>query len=287
MSKTTDLSHCQGSGIFFNSKPIIRNQSSITKILLNKIKYLRQRVLNQSEFLSHMSHELRAPLNNIINFNRFVLGHDLGHINRDQEQALLQSIQSAEQLLALINNVLDVTKIEADMMRLFIEDNINIQKLINEIALSATAALADKPVELHINISPEIPYIVGDRRRIHQISLNLVSNAWKFTQEGLIEISGKLQGDNVIILVKDTGSGVSQSDLDRIFEPFEQTKVGLVSASSTGLGLPITKKLVEAHGGEMIVQSRLGIGSTFGFCIPTRSITLLDQMQEDMKEEAG
>jgi len=284
MVKVTGISHCQSGG---SSKFKIHNRYLITKTLLNEIKQLRKRELNQSEFLSHMSHELRTPLISIINFNKFVLDHDLGQINLEQEQALLQSIQSAEQLLGLINNVLDVTKIEAGMMRLFIEDNINIQKLINNIALSATLALADKPVELQINISPDIPYIVGDRRRIHQSILNLVSNAWKFTQEGIIEISGKLRGNNLIVLVKDTGPGISQVDLDRIFAPFEQSKIGLAIASSTGLGLPITQKLIEAHGGNMIVQSQLSVGSTFGFCIPARSKLLLNRMQEEMKKEAG
>lgn len=256
-------------------------------LLLKQIEEYRQRELNHSEFLSYMSHELRSPLTNIINVNRYIIRRNLGHINSDQEQALLQSTQSAEQLLALINNVLDVTKIEAGMMRLFIEDNINIQKQLHDIALSATLAVEDKPVEVRITISPNIPYIVGDRRRIQQITCNLVSNAWKFTQEGRIEISGRSKNNQLIILVKDTGPGISECDLQRIFEPFEQTQVGLASASSTGLGLPITKSLVEAHGGEMIVQSQLGIGSTFGFKIPTRSEILLRRMEEDMRKEAG
>jgi len=285
MYKITGISHGQGSESYLNTEFSIYNRSFITKRFLDEIKSLKKRELIRSEFLSHMSHELRTPLTSIINLNKFVLSHDLGHINQEQEQALFQSIQSAEQLLTLINNVLDVTKIEAGMMRLFIEDNINIQKLVNNIVLSTRLALADKPVELQINISPEIPSIIGDRRRIHQVIINLISNAWKFTQEGVIKISGELQGDNLIILVKDTGSGISQSDLDRIFEPFEQCKLGLVSASSTGLGLAIVKKLVEAHGGNMIVQSQLGIGSTFGFCIPTRSQILLTRMREDMEKE--
>lgn len=256
-------------------------------LLMKQIKECRQRELNHSEFLSYMSHELRSPLTNIINVNRYIIRCNLGHINSDQEQALLQSTQSAEQLLALINNVLDVTKIEAGMMRLFIEDNINIQRLLHDIALSATLAVEDKPVKVRITISPDIPYIVGDRRRIQQITCNLVSNAWKFTQEGRIEISGTSKDNQLIILVKDTGPGISQYDLQRIFEPFEQTQVGLASSSSTGLGLPITKSLVEAHGGEMIVQSQIGIGSTFGFKIPARSEILLHRMEEDMRKEAG
>lgn len=284
MYQITNDPHCENSSIHLNIGFSIYNRYFITNKLLNEIKSLRKRELIRSEFLSHMSHELRTPLNSIINFNKFVLSHDLGQINQEQELALFQSIRSAEQLLELINNVLDVTKIEAGMMRLFIEDNINIKKLVNNIALSARLALAGKPVDLQINISPKIPHIVGDRRRIHQVMINLVSNAWKFTQEGVIKISGELRGDNLIIFIEDTGSGISQSDLDRIFEPFEQGKLGLVSASSTGLGLAIAKKLVEAHGGNMIVTSQLGIGSTFGFCIPARSQMLLNRMQEDMKE---
>lgn len=261
-------------------------QGTVIQLLLNKIEELRQRELNRSEFLSYMSHELRTPLNNIINFNRFVIQRNSGHINNDQENALLQSIHSAEQLLALINNVLDLTKIEANMMRLFIEDNINIQKQLHDIALTATISLADKPIELRTTISSDIQYIVGDRRRIHQIILNLVSNACKFTQEGRIEISGKIQGEDLIILISDTGPGILETDLNRIFEPFEQTQIGLTSTSGTGLGLSITKSLVEAHGGKMIVQSQRGVGSTFGFRMPTRSQILLYRMKEDMRKEA-
>lgn len=265
----------------------ILNPHIYIHLLLKQIEEVKQREFNQSEFLSYMSHELRSPLTTIINANRYIIQHNLGHINSDQENALIQSTQSAEQLLALINNVLDVTKIEAGMMRLFIEDNINIQKQLHDIALSSTLTLTDKPVELRVNISSNLPYIVGDRRRIQQMICNLVSNATKFTQEGRVEISGRSQEKQLIILVKDTGPGISECDLQRIFKPFEQTQFGLASSSSTGLGLPITKSLVEAHGGEMIVQSQLGIGSTFGFKMPMRSPILLNKMEEDMKKEAG
>jgi len=276
----------QKSNNYYFSAIKVINHYIYIHLLLKQIEEYRQRELNQSAFLSYMSHELRSPLTNIINANRYIIRRNLGHINSDQENALLQSTQSAEQLLALINNVLDVTKIEAGMMRLFVEDNINIQNQLHDIALSTKLALIDKPVELHLNISSDLPDIVGDRRRIHQIILNLVSNACKFTQEGRIEISGKIQEEDLIILISDTGSGILETDLNRIFEPFEQTQIGLASTSGTGLGLPITKSLVEAHGGEMIVQSQRGVGSTFGFKIPTRSPVLLHRMEEDMRKEA-
>jgi signal transduction histidine kinase len=263
------------------------NAHLFIQYLLNEINALRQRELAQSEFLSHMSHELRAPLNSIINFNKFVIRHDLGHINPSQEQALRHSVESAEHLLALVNNLLDVSKIEAGMMQLFIEDNINIQKQLDDIASYAKLAIEDKPIELQIKVSSDIPDIVGDRRRIKQMLLNLISNACKFTQEGTINISGTLQDATLIILITDSGSGISEQDLQRIFEPFEQTQLGLATASSTGLGLAITKNLIEAHGGKMIVRSTKGVGSAFGFSIPTRSKILLNQMQDDMRQAAG
>lgn len=259
----------------------------IIQSLLHQIETLRQRERTQSEFFSQMSHELRSPLNSIINFNKFVIRRDLGHINPAQEEALLQSVENAEHLLRLINNVLDVAKIEAGMMRLFIEDNINIQKQLNDVASYAKLAVADKPIVLQIHVSPDMPYIVGDRRRIKQVLLNLVSNACKFTQEGRVSISGELQADTLIILITDSGPGICESDLKRIFKPFEQTQMGLLQPSSTGLGLPITQNLVEAHGGKMIVRSQKGVGSTFGFTIPARSKILLKQMQDDMRKEAG
>lgn len=257
----------------------------IIQFLINQIKELEQRERLRSKVLSHMSHELRAPLATIISFNQHVIRHNL--INKNHAQALSHSTESAEQLLNFINNILDINKIEAGMMQLFIEDNIDIQNQLHTIAATVALAIEKKPIELKLNISSDIPYIIGDRRRIYQTILNLVSNAWKYTESGHIEIIAHIKDKQLVILIKDTGPGIAEDDLKYIFDPFEQTQIGLSSSISTGLGLSIAKTFVEAHGGEMIVQSQLGIGSTFGFKIPIRSQNLVYRMEEDMRREAG
>lgn len=239
----------------------------------------------KSEFLARMSHELRTPLNSIINFSKFVIRRDLGEINTAQEQALEKSVNSAEHLLSLINDLLDISKIEAGMMELFIEDDLNVQEQLNDAGEMAKVAVQEKEVVVNIEVANDMPCIVGDRRRINQIILNLVSNACKFTEEGEIKIAGEVKDGKLFVQVSDTGIGIAEEDLELIFKPFEQTRAGVSQTAGTGLGLPISKKLVEAHGGDMIIKSEVGVGSTFGFIMPAQSKILIEKMREDMIEE--
>ncbi|MEL6408397.1 MAG: ATP-binding protein [Chloroflexota bacterium] len=240
----------------------------------------------KSEFLARMSHELRTPLNSIINFSKFVIRRDLGDINSGQEQALVKSVNSADHLLSLINDLLDISKIEAGMMELFIEDDVNVASQLRDAAAVAAAAVEEKQVEVITEIPQEMDCIVGDRRRLNQIILNLVSNACKFTEKGEIKISGSVSDGELSVLVTDTGVGIAEEDLKLIFEPFEQTRLGAAQTAGTGLGLPISKKLVEAHGGRMVIESEFGIGSTFGFVMPAQSEVLIEKMKEEMAGEA-
>ncbi len=242
----------------------------------------------KSEFLARMSHELRTPLNSIINYTKFVVRGDMGDITKQQESALEASVTSAEHLLSLINDVLDISKIEAGMMQLFVEDDVNVSELLREAYTTAEVSLEDKPVELKLELGSEICCVIGDRRRIKQIILNLVSNACKLTDEGEIIIRGELDEDkSLVVSIIDTGPGIANDEIEMIFEPFEQTKVGSSKASGTGLGLPISKKLVEAHGGEMIIVSELGKGSTFGFSMPSQSEVLREKMMAEINMGEG
>ncbi|HRF97578.1 MAG TPA: HAMP domain-containing sensor histidine kinase, partial [Aggregatilineales bacterium] len=233
----------------------------------------------KSQFLASMSHELRTPLNAILNFTEFVSLGMLGQVNDKQKDALGKSLDSAKHLLSLINDVLDMTKIEAGMMKLFIEDNIDLTQELNTILATGKTLLHDKPVVLVQDIDPDLPRLVGDKRRIRQILLNLMSNACKFTEKGSITLSVKKRHDELLFAVIDTGPGIAPQDQDIIFEPFRQSEHGIKHAGGTGLGLPITKKLVEAHGGKLWLESDKGQGASFYLTLPIHSETLITEMQ--------
>ncbi|GEM_PF-920758 len=227
----------------------------------------------KSRFLASMSHELRTPLNAILNFNEFVALGMLGEVNERQKDALEKSLESGRHLLALINDVLDISKIEAGMMKLVIEDNVNLNELIASVSASALTFLNDKPVQFIMDIDEDLPYIQADRRRVRQVLLNLLSNACKFTQKGSVTLSVKDRGDHVMFAVIDTGPGVAKEDQALIFEPFKQATNGMQnSAGGTGLGLPISLWLVNAHHGRMWLESEPDdtgtSGAAFYFTLP-------------------
>lgn len=225
----------------------------------------------KSAFLASMSHELRTPLNGIINFTGFVADEMLGPVNEKQTQFLRDAIVNAEHLLSLINDVLDISKIEAGSLRLFIENNVDLAKELETVARTGKTLLADKPVELNIDIQGTLPLLQGDKRRIRQIMLNLVSNACKFTDEGSVTIKAKQCDNEIFLSVKDTGPGIEAKDHDAIFETFLQTETGLRKGGGTGLGLPISKKLAEAHGGRMWLESEPGAGAEFFVVLPLQA----------------
>ena len=233
----------------------------------------------KSQFLASMSYELRTPLNAVLNFTEFVGLGLMGPVNDKQKDALNKALDSGKHLLALINDVLDMTKIEAGMLKLFVEGDIDLQQEL-ETAITATQPLLkDKPVAFVQDVDDTLPLIVGDRRRIRQVLLNLLSNAAKFTEEGSVTLSVKKNNDMVLFAVSDTGPGIALEDQTLIFEPFKQTETGIQHASGTGLGLPISKRLVEAHGGRLWVESQVGEGAAFYFTLPIRSLALVQSME--------
>lgn len=232
----------------------------------------------KSQFLASMSHELRTPLNAILNFTEFVALGMMGEVNDRQRDALEKSLESARHLLNLINDVLDITKIEAGMMQLFVEDNVDVRAEANQAVGAVQALLTEKPVELIIDLANDLPLIVGDRRRVRQIFLNLLSNAAKFTEEGSITLRAKTDGDAISFSVTDTGPGIAPEEQEIIFEPFRQTDQGVRHMNGTGLGLPITKRLIESHGGSLWLESDIGKGAAFHVKLPIRSPELLEQL---------
>ncbi len=228
----------------------------------------------KSAFLASMSHELRTPLNSIINFSKFVVKGVMGPINERQEETLNKVVNSSKHLLQLINDVLDMSKIESGSLNLFVEKEVDVSDILQTVAATASSMLDDKPVELQLEIAEPLPRITGDKKRIMQIMLNVVSNACKFTQEGHVKIMAQQQNGSLRLAVEDTGPGIAPEDSELVFEAFKQTATGLRQGSGTGLGLPISRSLAEAHGGRMWFDSVPGQGSTFYVSLPVQSETL-------------
>ncbi|GAB4571228.1 MAG: hypothetical protein Kow0077_07400 [Anaerolineae bacterium] len=223
----------------------------------------------KSQFLASMSHELRTPLNAILNFTEFVLDGALGPVNEEQVATLAKVIDSAEHLLSLINDILDVTKIEVGMMSLLVEPY-DLARLIKSVEASGHALLRTRrrDVTLSVSIPENLPTMIGDRRRVRQVLLNLLANAVKFTEEGEIRLRVAAQDQEVHLVVEDTGVGIDPQEQAVIFEYFRQAQAGLMAEGGAGLGLPICKYLVEAHGGSIAVRSTPGQGTVVEVILP-------------------
>ena len=226
----------------------------------------------KSQFLANMSHELRTPLNSIIGFSRVILKGIDGPVTENQEQDLSAIYNAGQHLLGLINDILDLSKIEAGKMELTFSE-VNLPEIIRGVMSTAVGLVKDKPIELVLDLPDDLPSIQADNIRLRQVLLNLVSNATKFTEEGHIGISVRLieRGGQpeVVIAVFDTGHGIAPEDHEKIFEPFSQVDASPTrKTGGTGLGLSICEHLVELHGGILWVESLPGEGSTFAFTIP-------------------
>jgi signal transduction histidine kinase len=226
----------------------------------------------KSQFLASMSHELRTPLNAILNFTEMMALGMVGDVTAQQKDILEKSLNSGRHLLDLINDVLDVSKMQSGMLALFLEENVNLREELAAVSSAAQSLLANKPVRLVEEIEGELPLLNGDRRRIRQILLNLVSNAVKFTEKGTVTISARQKNGEVIFGVIDTGPGIPLDQQERIFLPFVQTEKGIQHVGGTGLGLAISRHLAEAHGGKLWVESKLGEGSAFYVSLPVRGV---------------
>ena len=224
----------------------------------------------KTQFLANMSHELRTPLNSIIGFSRVILKGIDGPLTELQKTDLTSIHNSGQHLLGLINNILDLSKIEAGKMELNFEQT-EIEPIIKTVMSTAVALVKDKPVTLKQEIPENLPSIWADPTRIRQVVLNLVSNACKFTEEGTVTTRVTIDHDRVIFSVTDTGIGIPPTKLSTIFEEFTQVDASTTrKAGGTGLGLPISRHFVEMHQGKIWVNSIPGKGSTFSFYIPIK-----------------
>jgi signal transduction histidine kinase len=225
----------------------------------------------KSMFLASVSHELRTPLNAIINLTKFVALGMYGETNAEQKDILHKVEISGKHLLHLINDVLDISKIEAGSLELFVERGLQIEGIVQSAVETARGLLLQKPITLECEIEAGLPPLTGDEQRIRQIVLNLLSNACKFTERGKITVRTCRQAHEIVIAVRDTGPGIAPQDQGIIFEAFRQTRSGVRKAEGTGLGLPISRRLAEAHGGRVWVESALGQGSVFYVALPIES----------------
>lgn len=225
----------------------------------------------KSAFLASMSHELRTPLNAIINFTKFILKEKMGPVTDQQSTALKKVESSGVHLLNLINDVLDISKIESGSMSLLVESNINVADVLKRVLAMGEALLDDKDVTISMDVPEDLPTVVGDKQRILQILINMMSNACKFTEHGKIAVSASYDDKNIRVAIADTGLGIAEEEKDQVFESFKQTETGLRKGSGTGLGMPISKRLAEAHGGDITFTSTVDVGSTFTLVLPIKS----------------
>jgi signal transduction histidine kinase len=231
---------------------------------------LEQASRAKSNFLASMSHELRTPMNAILGFTEMIRDGLYGEIPPEIEEPVSDIHTCGKQLLGLINNVLDLSKIEAGHMELALGEYV-VEDVVNTVKLSLRALAATKGLDLVTAVAPDLPLGVGDGKRITQCLMNLAGNALKFTREGRVEIRVELQGESLLFAVADTGIGIPADQVEHIFEEFRQADATVSrDFGGTGLGLSISRKLVELHGGRIWVESEAGKGSTFFFSIPVR-----------------
>ena len=213
---------------------------------------------HKSEFLANMSHELRTPLNAIIGFSQVLREGMVGELNEKQAEYLEDILSSGNHLLSLINDVLDLSKVEAGQVELEVAPFSLRDALERGVVMVRERATTDG-VQITLAASPDVSVVTGDERRIRQVIFNLLSNAVKFTPAGgHVDVSAKRSTARCSVSVADTGPGIAAEDLERIFEEFQQTDAGLEQREGTGLGLALSKRLVELHGGRIWVESELG-----------------------------
>jgi PAS domain S-box-containing protein len=226
----------------------------------------------KSIFLASMSHELRTPLNSIIGFTSLILEGMVGEINEEQRIQLTLVKCSADHLLSLINDVLDISKIEAGKVEFSLEE-FRLNDVIEEVVESFSPIANLKSTEIFEEMPKGIT-LFSDRRRVKQVLMNLISNAVKFTEQGSVKIVGRVLRDDILeISVIDTGIGIRKEDMNRLFMPFQQVDTSLTKKhEGTGLGLHLTKKIVTLLGGNISAKSEYGKGSEFTFTIPLQYV---------------
>ena len=245
-----------------------RDLEQKTRDLETANRQVQEQTERKSRFLSSITHELRTPMNAILGFTRIVLRRGADQLSERHRDNLDKVIQSAERLLKLINELLDLSRIEAGRVEINLERFV-VKALIETCCAEVTPLVDDKP---DVTLTCDLPNDNGDactdRGRLHQIVMNLLSNAIKFTEKGQVSVRTAREDDHLAIAVSDTGAGIPADELDAIFEEFQQVKGSDPQRKGSGLGLPITKGFAELLGGTIHVESQVGAGSTFTVRIP-------------------
>ena len=243
-----------------------------TRELAEKTAELEVASKHKSDFLANMSHELRTPLNAIVGFSQVLKQQLFGEVNEKQDEYLDDILSSADHLLSLINDILDLSKVEAGQIQLQ-RDTFNLAEALRSGITMVRERATKNGVDLALDVDG-IGAVEGDERRIRQVVFNLLSNAVKFTPQGGQIVVAATRGDGEArVSITDTGPGIAPEDQARIFEEFQQTEAGAKRKDGTGLGLALAKSLVELHGGRIWVESQPGHGSTFTFTLPVEANT--------------
>jgi signal transduction histidine kinase len=243
-----------------------RRVAARTEELAEKTKQLEAASSHKSQFLANMSHELRTPLNAILGFGELLLDDIYGVLNDRARQAVARMQANGDHLLGLINDVLDLSKIEAGELNLSIS-TYSLSDVIGSVVASAEPLASAKGLSLSQTIDLPRPLGTGDERRIRQVLLNIVGNAVKFTKAGSVRITASNVRDDFVVSVADTGPGIARQDFEMIFGEFRQVQ-SAGNSEGTGLGLSISRHIIEVHGGRIDLQSVLGTGSTFTVVFP-------------------
>ena len=225
---------------------------------------------HKSEFLANMSHELRTPLNAILGYTELILDNIYGDVPEKIRDVLERLEQNGRHLLGLINDVLDLSKIEAGQLTLSLNEY-SMAEVVQTAFTSVEALAAEKKLDLKVEISKDLMTGRGDEQRLAQVILNLLGNAIKFTDAGEVKVAATVSDEIFVISVSDSGPGLAEADQEKIFEEFYQVDGSSTrKKGGTGLGLSISKKIIEMHGGRIWVESAPGKGSTFCFTVPVR-----------------
>ncbi len=272
--KTTIANALKHQRLLQENKRLVDSLQRSNKLLFETNEELRKATQAKSDFLAHMSHELRTPLNVIIGFSDLMLEEVPGQVNEEQEQCLNDILASGRNLMNLINDILDLSKIESGKLELKIK-NIAIADVIRAMKNVMAPIITPRNQSLDIYIEEGLPQARADKAKIGQVLLNLLSNASRFTPDGgRLKVEAVKKDDWCLVSVIDSGIGIKKENHERIFEEFCQVDSPLTEdKSGTGLGLTIAKRIVEKHGGKIWVESEYGKGSRFSFTLPLTAIS--------------
>jgi PAS domain S-box-containing protein len=257
------------------------------ELLRRQALALEQASAAKSQFLANVSHEFRTPLNAILGYSLMLIGGFYGGLSEEQQKTVQRIDANSKHLATLINDVLDIERIEAGRMPLQVSQ-FPLDDVIREVMEELQGVIAQAPASVHVTLPATVPKLKSDRQKLKQILVNLLSNALKYTKEGRVDIMAEVQParGRVVLRVKDSGVGIAPEDHARIFEPFQQAKRVIARPQGgTGLGLAISRRLARMLGGDISLQSALGEGATFSVDIPLRVRMRAGAQRSDLRPE--